>query len=377
MQSRRLPTARPPGRWFSSATRVPGCGGPFTRSAEASDGAPDSLDRWSRRVVSRLAEHLGGAAHFPFGGPPWLPFIRWAQRGGPVYPSPIGPLVHPDDGLWHAYRGAIAFRERLELPPRDERGSPCESCADRPCLSSCPVGAFSAVGYDVDGCVAHIGSPAGAQCLRGGCLARHACPAGPDAAYDAPQAEVPHASVSRRQKACGDRRSSAQRRHRWEAGLTRSGPLSVHGSDEKPAMSDPGPEPDPDPILVDDWHAVVGLRIPWSTQVVPDPAARNPDRDSPDRTGPGSSRPARHRNRSPRAHPVRLRIHVARRPRQGCRSIPGERRGGSAPCERKLRRRARVGVASGRELFSIWGTSRSSTRITSESSRTPRSSPTR
>ena len=167
----------------------PGMWRTFTRSAEASDGAPDSLDRWSRRVVSRLAEHLGGAAHFPFGGPPWLPFIRWAQRGGPVYPSPIGPLVHPDDGLWHAYRGAIAFRGCLELPPRDERGSPCESCAERPCLSSCPVGAFTTTGYDVDGCVAHIGSPAGARCLRGGCLARHACPAGPDAAYDAPQAE--------------------------------------------------------------------------------------------------------------------------------------------------------------------------------------------
>ena len=166
----------------------PGMWVAFSASEEAADGARNALDRWSRRVVSRLAHALGGAAHFPFGGPPWLPFIRWAQRAGPVYPSPIGPLVHPDFGLWHAYRGAIAFRERLDLPPRDDRGSPCEKCPDRPCLSSCPVGAFSASGYDVARCAAHIESPVGARCLDAGCLARHACPVGRNAAYSAPQA---------------------------------------------------------------------------------------------------------------------------------------------------------------------------------------------
>ena len=166
----------------------PGMWPVFAASEEADDGAPDALDRWSRRVVSRLADALGGAAHFPFGGPPWLPFIRWAQRAGPVYPSPIGPLVHPDFGLWHAYRGAVAFRERLDLPPRDNRASPCDTCANRPCLSSCPVGAFSASGYDVARCVAHIGGRAGARCLGAGGLARHACPVGRETAYAPPQA---------------------------------------------------------------------------------------------------------------------------------------------------------------------------------------------
>ena len=168
----------------------PGMWSVFEASDEANDGGPDALDRWSRRVVTRLAHSLGGAAHFPFGGPPWLPFIRWAQRAGPVHPSPIGPLVHPDYGLWHAYRGAIAFRERVVLPPRDDRASPCDTCTGRPCLSSCPVGAFSVDGYDAEGCVAHISRPDGALCLGAGCLARHACPVGRTAAYAAPQAAV-------------------------------------------------------------------------------------------------------------------------------------------------------------------------------------------
>ena len=188
--------AVPPfGDGSSAATLVlvgnagPGMWSVFARSNEANDGASDALDRWSRRIVSRLARSLGATAHFPFGGPPWLPFIRWAQRAGPVHPSPIGPLVHPDHGLWHAYRGALAFRQRLHLPPSDNRPSPCETCTEKPCLSACPVGAFSTDGYDVEGCVAHIASRSGTRCLRGGCLARHACPAGRDAAYGASQAE--------------------------------------------------------------------------------------------------------------------------------------------------------------------------------------------
>jgi len=160
----------------------------FANSPEANDGDVDPLDRWSRRIIDGLAASFDGVALYPFGGPPYLPFQRWAMRAEPVAPSPLGILIHPDYGLWHAYRGALAFAERLTLPARVERPRPCDSCPDRPCLSACPVGAFSGQGYDVPACIGHVGSPAGGACRGGGCLARRACPVGPAHGYETAQA---------------------------------------------------------------------------------------------------------------------------------------------------------------------------------------------
>ena len=147
------------------------------------------LDRWSRRVIDGLAARLRCEALYPFGGPPFLPFVRWAQRAEPVHPSPIGPLIHPDYGLWHAYRGALAFGQRIDLPRRDPRPRPCDSCIDKPCLDTCPVGAFSRAGYDVPACIGHIATDSGRECLEGGCLARRACPVGAEHRYERAQME--------------------------------------------------------------------------------------------------------------------------------------------------------------------------------------------
>lgn len=162
----------------------------FATAPEAQDGAPDPLDRWSRRVVEGLAARLGARALYPFGGPPYRPFLRWARRAEGLSPSPLGMLMHPRHGLWHAYRGALAFaavpagwEAEAPLP------SPCRSCAARPCLSTCPVGAFSAAGYDVAACRRHLARPEGADCLTGGCRARRACPQAPELRYAAEQAE--------------------------------------------------------------------------------------------------------------------------------------------------------------------------------------------
>jgi hypothetical protein len=162
-----------------------GCEGwdAFAASPEASDGLADPLDRWSRRVMEGLAAELGGKALFPFGGPPFLPFQRWAQHAEPVHASPIGLLIHPHYGLWHSYRGALGFPQALNAPEPAPVPSPCETCTGRWCLNTCPVGAFSDGGYGVAACADHLRSAAGVDCMEAGCRARRACPVGAEHAY--------------------------------------------------------------------------------------------------------------------------------------------------------------------------------------------------
>jgi len=150
----------------------------FTASAEYADGAPDPLDRWSRRVIDTLAARHAATALYPFDGPPWLPFQRWAQRADSVHVSPLGILIHPDFGLWHAYRGALALSARVPLTALRPRSNPCDVCVARPCLVVCPVAAARPGDFAVGACRAHLAAAAGGACRQGGCLARRGCPVG-------------------------------------------------------------------------------------------------------------------------------------------------------------------------------------------------------
>ena len=147
----------------------------FEASAERLDGGAHPLDRWSERVIGDLARAFGAEALFPFGGPPYQPFLAWARRSGRAWPSPVGMLVQADTGLFVSYRGALAFAAPIPVPA--PAPMPCPDCA-APCLTACPAGALTGEGYDVPRCHAHLDTPAGAECLGGGCLVRRACPVG-------------------------------------------------------------------------------------------------------------------------------------------------------------------------------------------------------
>lgn len=144
---------------------------------------PHPLDSWTRRVVGPIAEKLGAHALYPFDGPPWHPFQRWAQRAEGLKPSPVGPLMHPEYGPWHAYRAALLFPGHLSLPPPPTPAHPCESCRDQPCLSACPVDAVGPGRYAVAACVREVTGPDRAVCRSGGCAARRVCPVGRRHAY--------------------------------------------------------------------------------------------------------------------------------------------------------------------------------------------------
>lgn len=154
----------------------------WSRFAAHSEKGADPLDDWTRQVLAPIADRFEARVVYPFERP-FQPFQRWAMRAGPVAPSPLGLLVHPEYGLWHAYRAALIFAHRIAVPERRVVASPCDTCEPRPCLDACPVGAFSGTGYDVAACAGYLGSPSGAGCLTAGCRARNACPLAPEHRY--------------------------------------------------------------------------------------------------------------------------------------------------------------------------------------------------
>ncbi len=152
------------------APREPGFWAHLTAQPEwAGD---DPVDRWSRRVIGRIACDIGAKALFPFGGPPYHPFYQWALRTGRIWDSPVRLLISADQGLLVSFRGALALKEVIDLPALAPR--PCDTC-DKPCLTACPAGALGPAGYDVPACHSHLDRD-GAACLAGGCLVRRACP---------------------------------------------------------------------------------------------------------------------------------------------------------------------------------------------------------
>ena len=155
-------------------------------AAERPDG-PHPLDAWSEAVLAPLAARLGARAVFP-SRRPYLPFQRWAMAAEPCHASPLGILIHAEYGLWHGYRGALLFGIDLEGGATQPAPSPCDGCADRPCLSTCPVAAFTGRGYDVPACAGHLRDPAGEDCMDQGCRARRACPVGREYHYTPAQA---------------------------------------------------------------------------------------------------------------------------------------------------------------------------------------------
>jgi len=161
----------------------------FSAAPEASDMIfRDPLDTWTRRVVDAIAGRFGSTAVYPFDGPPYPPFQTWAMGAEAVTQSPVGPLIHPKYGLWHAYRAALCFTAALDLPNQPDNPPPCQSCEDKPCLAACPADVFRDGGYDVPACTGHITGEDRAGCMGAGCAARRACPFGSEYVHEPAQA---------------------------------------------------------------------------------------------------------------------------------------------------------------------------------------------
>ena len=153
------------------------------RESQPADLA-NPLDTWSRKVIGAAANQFGARAVGP-NDKPFLPFQQWAMRAEGLKPSPLGILIHPRYGLWHAYRGALLFGHEISFPTANSVVHLCDACVDKPCLKACPVDAYSKDGFAYQACLSHVRGAHCGACRTTGCLDRNACPYGTAYRYPA------------------------------------------------------------------------------------------------------------------------------------------------------------------------------------------------
>ncbi len=155
----------------------------FSRFRRNHEG-PDPLDHWSKQVIDPIAEAAESVALYPF-DKPWWPFQQWITASEGLERSPLGILIHPEYGLWHGYRAALAFDRPIEVPQTAFRPHPCDSCDDKPCLTTCPANAVTEASFNLPSCRRYLASSEGqGGCMVSGCAARIACPVGQNFRYD-------------------------------------------------------------------------------------------------------------------------------------------------------------------------------------------------
>lgn len=162
----------------------------FSLSEEYLDGDSNAMDRWSRRIGAQLAKQLDCQVFFPFDGPPYEPFLAMAQANGDSASTPLGMHFHIHHGLWHGYRFGLRLSSDNTSTPKAKAiplvNQPCSGC-HQPCMTTCPVDAFTDQGYEVEKCRSYVTSAPQSLCATKGCLARLACPESPAGGYEEAQ----------------------------------------------------------------------------------------------------------------------------------------------------------------------------------------------
>ena len=109
------------------------------------------------------------------------------------HPSPFWVGVNHHWGSWYAYRIVVLADSDFHITPTVQSQSPCETCADKPCISICPAEAVSEKYFDVKQCSSYR-LQNDSNCSHQ-CLSRLRCPVGKEHRYSREQIEY-HYGVS-------------------------------------------------------------------------------------------------------------------------------------------------------------------------------------
>lgn len=144
---------------------------------------PHPVDDYTLHYVQQwLADQLPGHAWrmlYPGSASPDLQAL--GDLAGWHHPSPFMLGIDPDWGSWYAYRALLLVDAAFLPSDRVEHRSPCETCADAPCVTACPADAVAAGDFRLERCL-DFRRAARSTC-RHTCLSRIACPVGAQHRY--------------------------------------------------------------------------------------------------------------------------------------------------------------------------------------------------
>lgn len=150
--------------------------------------AKDPVDTHSTQLAQQfIHDYLGAPPTYWLypNSPHLVPLQQLGALAGWSHPSPLGLGISSTFGVWFAYRTAFLVDAELPLRREPAQASPCDSCVDKPCITTCPVSAVKLHAFDVEGCARFRIKESSPCAVR--CLSRMACPYFPEHRYSLEQ----------------------------------------------------------------------------------------------------------------------------------------------------------------------------------------------
>ena len=136
----------------------------------------DPIDHFTVDVISNWLNRFHANIHSQVIYPTSkdIDLITLGELAGWHHDSPFKSGINNIWGPWFAYRAVILADSHFAITPPQKAPSPCTTCSEKICISSCPAEACSEQGLDINKCIRYRRTP-NSKCAKT-CLARISCP---------------------------------------------------------------------------------------------------------------------------------------------------------------------------------------------------------
>jgi len=155
----------------------------------------DPIDEYSVNTIQTYFREFHSENHYQilYPGKVTIGLQQLGAIAGWHNSSPFKVGINEKWGSWFAYRAVVLADTDFELTKNQNLNSPCNSCTNRECISSCPAQALDSGELNFNSCIEYR-KQENSVC-RNSCLARVSCPVGIKYKYTDDQVKY-HYSIS-------------------------------------------------------------------------------------------------------------------------------------------------------------------------------------